>query len=86
MQTFLEFAHQTQHPLHNDATKNGFNHEGTSSAAGVATHTYTHPKGHSLTLHTSSNGGHTFNLKTKHGKELKGSTAGHFMGATLHTQ
>lgn len=86
MQTFLEFfASPEQHPLHNDAVKNGFKHDDSSSMAGAATHTYTHPKGHSLTLQTGSGGNHTFTLKNSRGKEHKGTTPMHFYGARLQS-
>ena len=85
MQTFLEyFASPDQHPLHNAAVKNGFQHQDTSSALGAATHDYVHPKGHTLRLQTGSGGNHSFTMKTKTGKEFNGTTPGHFMGASLH--
>ena len=84
MQTFLEFfADPAAHPLHTQATNAGFKHEQSSTAAGVATHEYSHPKGHSLKLHTGSGGNHGFTMNTKRGKQLTGSTPMHFTGAML---
>jgi len=83
MQTFLEyFGDPTAHPLHAAATKAGFNHEHSSSAAGVATHEYSHPAGHELKLQ-SSGGNHSFAMNSNRGKQLKGTTPGHFTGAML---
>lgn len=84
MQTFLEyFASPDKHPLHNDAVKNGFQHDDTSSMAGTATHNYTHPKGHKLTLHTGSGGDHSFTMSDAKGKVHTGNTNMHFFGSRL---
>ena len=81
MQTFLEyFGDPTVHPLHATATKAGFVHDGSSSAAGVSSHQYNHPKGHLLKLH-SSGGDHGFTMNTNRGKQLTGSTPMHLQGA-----
>jgi len=84
MQTFLEyFASPDQHPLHQDAVKNGFKHDDTSSMAGTTTHKYSHPKGHSLTLHTNSSGNSSFTLNDTKGKVHTGNTNMHFYGSRI---
>ena len=84
MQTFLEFfAKPDNHPLHNDAVKNGFEHKDTSSIAGAATHTYMHPKGHKLTLHTKSDGTPSYTMNDAKGKVHTGNTSMHFYGSRL---
>jgi hypothetical protein len=84
MQTFLEyFASPDQHPLHSAALTSGFSHGSTTSKLGVTNHEYSHQKGHGLTLHTHPEGGHSFTMRSARGKEFKGNTPMHFMGAKL---
>jgi len=84
---FKEWMESPQdHPFHNTALLNGFHHHNSSSAANTSTHEYTHPKGHALTLHTNSDGHHSFKLKTKSGQEKTGRTAMLLSGAMLQAK
>lgn len=83
MKTLTEWMQSPEeHPFHKTAVNNGFHHENSSSAAHVSTHTYSHPQGHSLKLHTS-NGIHSFNMKTRSGQEKTGRTSMLLHGAAL---
>ena len=77
------FAKPESHPLHSAAERHGFKHENTKNMLGASVHTYSHPSGKQLTLHTGSGGDHSFNMTTKRGKTHTGTTAMHLYGATL---
>lgn len=86
MRTFLEYySAPEQHGLHNAATKIGFEHRKTTSAAGVSTHEYTHPHGHALTLKSGGTAGkHEYSMHTNRNKKLVGTTPEHFYGASVY--
>ena len=82
MQMFKEWMKQAaEHPFHQTAVRNGFQPEGSSSAAQTTTHTYSHPDGHTLSLHTNSKGHDMFRLNTKKGVAKTGDTAMQLHGA-----